>query len=339
METQVDMKTIKDKDVEMKKYRRSKHIMAIGMTTVTVAFISLFLFGNKSYASWIETENGTKYELENGEYATGFSEIDGNRYYFNDDGYLQTGKFYVEAEDAYYYANKRGIIQTGTIKTKKVFYVADEAGKLQSGFVEYENNRYYFGKGVNLMTGWFQVDGNWYYADDQGVIMTGFLTLDGYRYYLNEDGVRISDAAMEFDGITYIFNADGSVDENATTLYPIYQYISQKRKADNLQDILMNSKVQACAILRASDLVNGYAVGEETSIERLLKNRGVKCSGGYEFSYGGVEEYGIDKLLSDMEKDLNLTNVLCKQTVTEVGLGFYEKDNIFYYDIIFITAD
>ena len=104
----------------------------------------------------------------------------------------------------------------------------------------------------------------------------------------------------------------------------------------------MNSKVQACAVLRAADLVNGYGQTESdtgTTLEALLRNRGVKCSGGYEFSYGGVADYGIERLIADMEKDLNLMQVVKDGTVSETGLGIYEKDGIYYYDIIFIMAE
>lgn len=323
------------------KQRKTEHYL-IKRSVFLLSGLSMaagvLLLGHSSLASWIEIDNGTKYELEGGNYATGFSEIDGKRYYFDKDGYLVKGKFYVEAEDAYYYADKKGVIQTGIIQTKKVFYIADETGKLQTGFMEYEGKRYYFGTDAKLVTGWFQSEGSWYYADDQGVVLTGFLTLDGYRYYLNEDGARVSDAVMEIDGVTYIFNSDGSVDENATALYPVYQYIFQTRKEKELSNILMNTKVQACAILRAADLVNGYVTDEGDAIERLLRNRGVKCSGGYEFSYGGVEGYDLERLCSDMQKDTNLAAVLSEADVTEVGLGVYQQDEICYYDIIFVSA-
>lgn len=327
----------------MKKTNRKNRItaIAIGFSLAAVAGMVLF-FKQQSLASWVEEENGKKYEKDDGRYAVGFSEIEENLYYFDEDGYLVKGKFYVEAEDAYYYADKNGVVQIGVIKTKKSFYLTDDTGKIQIGFAEYDNNRYYFNSKAELVTGWFKSDENWYYADDQGVIMTGFLTLDGYRYYLNPDGTRVSDTVLEIDGVTYIFNKDGSIDENATTLYPVYQYLNRIRTEAGQGAFTMNSKVQACAVLRAADLVNGYGQTESdtgTTLEALLRNRGVKCSGGYEFSYGGVTDYGIERLIADMEKDLNLMQVVKDGTVSETGLGIYEKDGIYYYDIIFIMAE
>ena len=43
------------------------------------------------------------------------------------------------------------------------------------------------------------------------------------RYYLGEDGIRVSNAVMEIEGITYIFNQDGSVDENATAFISAFE--------------------------------------------------------------------------------------------------------------------
>lgn len=320
----------------MKNKRNILMVMLVFLGTVTV--LSVVFAKQQTFASWIEEEEGKRYETEDGEPVIGFSEIDGKRYYFDENGYLLTGKFYVKEEDSYYYANKKGVVQAGIVETKNGFYILDDSGKIQTGFVEYANNRYYFNKKAELETGWFKIDGNWYYADDTGIVMTGFLTLDGYRYYLGADGIRVSDTVMEIDGITYIFNKDGSIDENATTLYPVYQYLNQVRTANGSIAIEWNPKVQACAILRASGLTEGYsdAEGTDSAVETLLKNRGVMSNGGYEFSYGGTEGYGIEQLLTDIRKDMNIDEVLKDESITGVGLGLYEKDNIFYYDIIFI---
>lgn len=305
---------------------------------VVILFAILIIFGMllpqiHSYASWKETEDGMMYEIDEGQYAVGFSVIEDEMYYFNSDGYLQTGKFYVEEEAAYYYANKDGVIQTGNIKTKNSFYVADENGKLQTGFIEYEGNRYFFNGNADLVIGWFHANDHWYYANSTGTLATGFLELDGYRYYLNEDGTRVSDTVMEIEGVTYVFNKDGSIDENATQLYPAFQYISGIRS-----DITMNGKVQACAILLASELVNGYS-NSGYNVETILKNRGIKCNNGYEFAYGGIEGYNLDQLITNMKLDSNLQRVLQDNSLTEVGLGIYEKDGLNYYDIVFISAE
>ena len=326
---------IKDRRMSWKNKNRMKYI-ARAILILLIVFVSgVCLMGKLSHASWMEEEDGIKYLQDDGQYAVGFLDVEDARYYFDTDGHLVTGKFYVEEEDAYYYSDETGVVQYGVIQADEDFYITDEDGRLMTGFVLQDGKRYFFNEIAQLVVGWFKQDGNWYYADSTGVIMTGFVTVDGYRYYLREDGTRVSDAVLLIDDVTYIFNGDGSVDENATILYPVFQQLNAIRVQNGCQELVLNSKVQACAILRASELVNGFSVSNEDSLEQLLANRGVLCSGGYEFSYGGMENYDIERLLSDMQKDVNLVHVLTETALSEVGLGIHTQDGVSYYDIIF----
>ncbi len=292
---------------------------------------------NSSYATWIQEDDKIKYLQEDGQYAVGFLEIEEIKYYFDSDGDLVTGKFYVEEEDAYYYADTTGAVQYGVIRTEDDFFMTDEEGRLLTGFAEYDGKRYFFNEVGEAVVGWFKNEDHWYYADHSGVIMTGFITVDGYRYYLNADGTRVSDAVLESEGITYIINKDGTIDENATTLYPVFQSMNQIRVKHQCPELLLNNKVQACAILRASELTEGFAVESMDKLEQLLANRGISCDYGYEFSYGGIENYDINRLIQDIQKDRNILTVLTEHDISEVGLGMHVENNISYYDIIFIA--
>lgn len=304
-----------------------------------VLLIGIYYSGKSSYAYWIEEEEGKKYLQLDGQFAIGFVDIEEQRYYFDADGHLVTGKFYVEEEDAYYYSDESGVLQYGAIQTEDDFFITDESGKLLTGFAEYDGKRYYFNEIAQMVVGWFKYEENWYYADSSGVIQTGFVTLDGYRYYLNPDGTRVSDAILEIDGTTYIFNKDGSVDENATLTYPIFQHINDLRIQNGQPTMLLNDKVQACALLRASGLVNGFSLENIEPLESLLANRGVRCSGGYEFAYGGIEGYDFQRLTTDMQKDNNMMNVILNADVSEIGIGMHQENDFVYYSIIFIMAD
>lgn len=297
---------------------------------------SILCYGQDAYAGWVEQPEGKKYEKEDGTYATGFTELDGSRYYFDDNGILATGKFKVQDGEGtfYYYADDNGVIKTGLIDTKKAVYLTDETGRIKTGFVEIEGNKYYLNDSADPAAGWFKQDENWYYAGKKGQIMTGFLELDGYRYYLNPDGVRVSDTVAVIEGNTYVFNADGSIDENGTRMYPVMEYMNTVRSENGAAALNLNTKVQSCALLRAASLTEGYGKSSQT-MESLLATRGVRCSGGYEFSYGGMPDYGVDRLIEDMKKDPNMSRVL-KESLSQLGLGVYEQDGINYYDIILI---
>ena len=321
----------------MKQWNRKKQI---GLVVCTLVFLGavLILMKQPSYAAWVHRDDGTvSYQNEDGKEVTGFQEIDGKRYYFDNKGNLQTGKFYVQDEDAYYYSDENGIISSGGIVTvKDGFYSVDESGKIQKGFVDLDQARYYFDEKASMVKGWFKYDGNWYYTDDSGKMVTGWTTIDGYRYYFGADGIRVSNTVMDMDGVTYVFNEDGSVDENATLVYPVYQELAAIRQLNSLSDIRQDSKVQACAILRAGGLSDGFSNVNEGEIETLLKIRGVKSNNGYEFSYGGIEDYSVDRLIQDVRKDTTLMNALKDSAVTAVGIGVSTKDNINYYDILFV---
>lgn len=302
---------------------------------VTVLLFGIICFGNMSYASWVQEEDGTRYLQEDGQYAIGFLDIEELRYYFDTDGHLVTGKFYVEEDDAYYYSDESGVLQYGVIQTEEDFFITDEDGKLLTGFAEYDGNRYFFNEIAQLVVGWFKHEDFWYYANGTGVIQTGFVEVDGYRYYMDSDGKRTNEAVLDIDGVTYIFNEDGSVDENATATYPVFQYLNQLRAEYGHNALTLNSKVQACALLRAAGLVNGFSLEHTEPLEELLANRGVMCSGGFEFAYGGISGYDFNSLTTDMGKDVNMMNALSETGISEVGIGMHEENDIMYYSIIF----
>lgn len=312
-----------------------------GIIKLFICFVTIFVmtccFYQSTYASWVEDENGIHYKDENGEFVTGFQVIDGSTYYFSKTGNLLKGKIYVEDQGAYYFADEKGKILYGVIDDGNNFYVTDDSGKIKTGFVDYNHQRYYFDSSADMKKGWFKDENDWYYTDEKGRIMVGFVNVDGYRYYLSDGGKRVSNTVMDIDGTTYVFNKDGSVNENATALYPWIYDMNEYRKSMDLPELSINTKVQACAILRAADLVNGYSVlNESQSLKNLLSDRGVSTSGGYEFSYGGVKGYQMEQLLQDIKKDKKFLEILQDETITDVGVGVYEQDDICYYDVVLI---
>lgn len=317
--------------------KKNISVVIIFILAIIVSLACIIYFSQNVKASWKEDENGKTYILDNGEKAVGFQEIDDLLYYFDEDGYLETGKLYFEDEDVYYYADENGVIQTGVIEYDGGIYITDDSGKIQTGFVQMDGKTYYFNSRAEQLFDWFKLGDDWYYADEEGVIQTGFLTLNGYRYYLDTEGKRVSDTVMEIDGVTYIFSSDGSIDENATLLYPIYHYISEQRKVMGMNDIIMDNKVQACALIRATGLAESFADNTDDQIENMLKNRGIKSNGGYEFSYGGIVGYDIDKLMVNLGQDDRFKSALNDPEINVSGIGMYTEDDKNYFDIILVS--
>lgn len=320
----------------MRDRHRSKPYVACILFVAAVC-VGTLLLQQETRADWEVEDEGLRYREDEDDYAVGFLELDGKRYYFDTDGYLVTGKFYVEDTQSYYYADQEGVIQTGSISTENAFYIADENGCLQTGFVDWEGDSYYFNDNAQLLTGWFKLRDDWYYADYKGVLQKGFVTVGGYRYYLLENGKRVSDSVMEIDGVVYIFNEDGSVDENATAFYPLSTWIDEYRTQQGLSSLIINSRVQACAILRADNLKNGFQYNNaQEELLQLLQTHGVESQGGQEFSYGGTKDFGMEELEAVLQKDSNFLSGLQDKDMTSIGMGYYEEDGIYYYDIILL---
>lgn len=109
---------------------------------------------------WRTYSQGKKYQREDKTYIAGQWElIRGCWYYFNQDGYAQTGWQMVDS--AWYYLNKDGVMQTG--------------------WLDYEGNWYYLNKEGVKVTGWLETKpGEWYYMDVDGKMQEDTV-VDGYR--------------------------------------------------------------------------------------------------------------------------------------------------------------
>jgi len=114
---------------------------------------------------WRTYRQGKKYQRDDKTYITGQWEmIQSKWYYFNQDGFAQTGWQMVDSK--WYYFDKDGIMQTG--------------------WLDYEGSWYYLGRDGARATGWVEVKpGEWYYMDHDGKMAAGTV-VDGYQ--LDESG-------------------------------------------------------------------------------------------------------------------------------------------------------
>ena len=137
---------------------------------------------------------------------TGWQENDGNWYYYDSEGVMQSSKwinnkYYVKSngvmatsefvDGGKYYVNEKGVWVTGTKwlqKDNKWYYL--KLGVVQkSKWVKVGSYYYYFdGKGVMQSSKWIN---NKYYVKSNGVMATSEF-VDSGRYYVDENGVWIS---------------------------------------------------------------------------------------------------------------------------------------------------
>ena len=189
--------------------------------TTGAMFTGLFEYNNQKY-----------YANNNGELQLGYQSIDGKTYFFSKDktmyGALKTGKFVVdgkyqifneylqtglfEFEGNKYYANSKGVLQTGfhTINGKRYFFSGDKIrfGVMRYGWIQYNGYRYYLDSDGTVVTGYKKIDGREYMFDDQGRMNTGFVTINGNTYYYYADGTFANDW-LQIGNKKYFFNSLG----------------------------------------------------------------------------------------------------------------------------------
>ena len=117
---------------------------------------------------WRTYSQGKKYRKDDGSFVTGqWYQIIGDWYYFNQDGYVQTG--WQQMDSKWYYLGENGVMQTGWQKLN--------------------GNWYYLNSDGAMAVGWTQVKpGEWYYLDGEGKMLAN-TEVDGYR--LDESGLWV----------------------------------------------------------------------------------------------------------------------------------------------------
>ncbi|MFB5252146.1 N-acetylmuramoyl-L-alanine amidase family protein [Bacillus mycoides] len=138
------------------------------------------------------------YSLEEGPNYTGWKEVNGKKYHFED------GK-------------NSNLDSYKTIEEKRYYFNHDGEAKL-TGFDKVDGKIYYYNDKGEMQKGWQQIDGKWYYFDDSGAAKIGWFqgpyetTTHGYgyfSYYAKADGSIYQDVTVEINGRSYKFDSHG----------------------------------------------------------------------------------------------------------------------------------
>ena len=89
------------------------------------AMVLTIIAPTTAFADWEKQEDGSwKYYSEEGEYYYyyGIYEIDGQDYYFDENGKMLTGWIFSNWSGDWYYANGSGVLQKGWQKINEVWY-------------------------------------------------------------------------------------------------------------------------------------------------------------------------------------------------------------------------
>lgn len=124
---------------------------------------------------------------------------------------LKNQWFYDNKNDAYYYLDQRGNMQTGWYEyDENVYYYLGIDGKRQTGWVQCNNSWYYLNYDGVMKTGWIYDNGKWYYLNTDGSMATGWNKINEVWYYFSMNG-EMRTGWILYDKKWYLLNDDGSM--------------------------------------------------------------------------------------------------------------------------------
>ena len=204
--------------------------------TVAAADASTALPTRYAYvAKFIETSGGVKYRNKDGSYSVNkFQKIDGDTYYFDQNGYRATGFKSIDGKTYYFDSDGVMLLRWKRINGKKYlfdpvdghmhtgwewvsekgawYYLSPQTGYLLEGWLTEGGKKYYLTPvDFYAVTGWKYINGKWYFFDKKNCDMkTGWITDGGKTYYLAADGAMVT-GTQNIGGKTYTFNSSGAL--------------------------------------------------------------------------------------------------------------------------------
>ena len=186
---------------------------------------------------WVTDNNETRYYDTENHFVTGMNTIEGKKYYFNNDGVLQSG--ILKIGKAYYYADGKGAIRTA------------------KGFVSCSGRLYYVQNGGQILAGkTFKLGKKTYRAAGNGVIMRGVYKWGKYYYYSDSKGVlRTAKGRFRWKSNTYYCNKGGKLTTKKMVKSGKYYYYfdsaaKAKTKAFKYHDVTIRPNKKTGAITK-----------------------------------------------------------------------------------------
>lgn len=233
---------------EIKKLKNSRNARIAAAAVAAVLLILYFSYSgwlqfpwmqNRYYlrhgipasSIWVRDGDDYFYIGQGGKVSEGMQEIDGSRYYFEEEtGVMQTGwlespdqkgKMYfapgsgkgaigwTQIGNSTYYFSEQGILQTGWLTIGTDQYYLDEEGRRCTGWHLVDDEKYFFDENGVMQTGWVEIEGKKFLLDQEGHRRTGKQVENGKHYYFDRDGV-MQTGWVEIDGEKYFYGDDGT---------------------------------------------------------------------------------------------------------------------------------
>ena len=157
---------------------------------------------------WQTVGEETYYLGADGVMTTGWLDLDGNRYYLRTDGTLATGIEIIDHE-AFFFGSD-GAFSTGLVQKQGISYLHDDHGFIHPGWIEINGSLYYGDENGTPTYGWAKIDEKQYCFDSRGIAATGWVEMNGFTYYFYTDGAAAQGKLM-IDGTLHHFASNGQL--------------------------------------------------------------------------------------------------------------------------------
>ena len=262
----------------------------------------LFACAEKHYNEWVESQGHKYYYNSQGQKIKSNSYfIDGNWYYFNNEGEMITDWYYINNKEEY-------------------VYLGDD-GKSRIGWNNIDSNWYYFSPLGYMKKGWNKIDDKWYYFDVSNGKLKTSQWIDG-TFYVNENGEMIHSGWHNIDGQMLYFESDGNVNLQRNYIQET-QKQQKKQQKNSFSDIptikyiynasYINSVFQKC--VRYYD-----SVREGNSTDVFLLYSSIQELDSLLITSKAIDVWNMD---SNKEKEYTLLNTVI------VGMNTFSKRNMY----------
>lgn len=169
---------------------------------------------------WQIIDGEKYYYSEDGTPVTGLKTIEGAKYYFDSNGKMKTGKITVGSYSYYFNKESGKAYVSGVFKLDGDLYGFDSNGRMLKGWQTIGGSRYYFNK--TSYKGYFNCVkkiGSYYFGfNADGKRVKGWLTIGSDRYYINSKYHAYVNTIKTIGGVKYAFGKDGKVKTGWVTI-------------------------------------------------------------------------------------------------------------------------
>lgn len=190
-----------------------------------------FKSGKLQKKTWLTVKKKKYYVDSDGYRVTGFYDVKGQTYYFNDDGVMQKNKWFT-IDGNTYHANTSGIVLKSQWLWYKntLVYVTKDGSIAKNEIVKIGSKKYYFNSKGKRSKGFKKYKGKYYYCNSSGIIQKKkWITKGGKKYYLQKSGVRAQSKLMKIGKYKYYFNGKGQMVKNKQIIYDGEIYKADKK--------------------------------------------------------------------------------------------------------------